>query len=141
MAACESYTWHGTTYTTSGTYTYNTTTAAGCDRLETLHLTISDVIETEFTQQVCNSYTWNGQTYNTSGNYTQQFVSVQGCDSIVTLHLTISDAIQTEFSQQACENFTWNGTTYDASGDYTNVIPTPGTARLTPVRAPTPSKR
>jgi hypothetical protein len=38
--ACGPYTWNGQTYTQSGTYTYNGTTANGCDSSATLVLTI-----------------------------------------------------------------------------------------------------
>lgn len=41
VTACGSYVWNGTTYTTSGTYTYTTTNAAGCDSIASLSLTIT----------------------------------------------------------------------------------------------------
>ena len=41
QTACGSYLWHGTTYATSGIYTYKTTNAAGCDSTVTLNLTIT----------------------------------------------------------------------------------------------------
>ena len=45
--ATGSYTWHGTTYTASTTTaTFDTTNAAGCDSLTTLHLTIIPAINT-----------------------------------------------------------------------------------------------
>ena len=40
-SACYEYVWHGESYTASGDYTYTTTTAAGCERVEVLHLTIT----------------------------------------------------------------------------------------------------
>jgi len=40
VTAYESYVWNGTTYTKSGNYTFETTNAAGCDSVATLHLTI-----------------------------------------------------------------------------------------------------
>jgi hypothetical protein len=42
--ACGSYTWNGNTYTQSGTYTYQTTNAAGCDSTATLELTVESEI-------------------------------------------------------------------------------------------------
>lgn len=39
--ACGSFIWNGTTYTSSGTYTYTTTNAAGCDSIATLNLNIT----------------------------------------------------------------------------------------------------
>jgi lysophospholipase L1-like esterase len=38
--ACNSYLWNGTTYTSSGTYVFNTTNIAGCDSTATLNLNI-----------------------------------------------------------------------------------------------------
>ena len=37
--ACDSYEWHGETYTTSGMYTYEYTNADGCPSVDTLYLT------------------------------------------------------------------------------------------------------
>lgn len=42
--SCSSYIWNGTTYNTTGTYTYTTTNVAGCDSTATLNLTIEDLI-------------------------------------------------------------------------------------------------
>jgi len=39
-SACESFTWHGVTYTQSGSYNDTLQTSAGCDSIVTLHLTI-----------------------------------------------------------------------------------------------------
>ena len=41
--ACSTYTWHDSTYTSSGDYNYKTINAAGCDSTVTLHLTISNM--------------------------------------------------------------------------------------------------
>ena len=92
--SCESYTWHNTTYTESGTYTYTHEDANGCTQVDTLHLTIDVDVVTEFTVTTADTcYIWNGQTYCTSGDYTQSFETVDGCDSVVTLHLTITVGI------------------------------------------------
>jgi len=42
ITACNSYTWNGITYITSGSYTYSTTNANGCDSTATLNLTINN---------------------------------------------------------------------------------------------------
>jgi len=41
VTACDNYSWNGTIYDTSGTYTYTTTNAVGCDSTATLNLTIA----------------------------------------------------------------------------------------------------
>ncbi len=67
VTACNSYTWtaNSMTYTTSGTYTANLTTASGCDSVATLNLTINtidtSVSQTDFTltaNQAGATYQW-----------------------------------------------------------------------------------
>ena len=48
LTACDSLVWNGTTYTTSGTYTYTTTNMSGCDSIVTLNLTITPTEDATF---------------------------------------------------------------------------------------------
>jgi len=91
QTSCDSYTWSvdGTTYTTSGTYTYLTTNAAGCDSVVTLDLTVNYSTTSTDNQVACGSYTWDGAAYTASGAYTNTYTNVAGCDSVHTLGLTI----------------------------------------------------
>ena len=119
VTACDSYEWNGQTYTEGGTYTYTTTSVAGCDSIVTLHLSISPTLTAEETITACDSYEWNGQTYTQSGEYVYTTIAANGCDSIVTLHLTISPTLTAEETITACDFYEWNGQTYTQSGDYT----------------------
>ena len=119
VTACDSYEWNGQTYTEGGTYTYTTTSVAGCDSIVTLHLTISPTLTAEETITACDFYEWNGQTYTQSGEYVYTTIAANGCDSIVTLHLTISPTLTAEETITACDFYEWNGQTYTQSGDYT----------------------
>jgi hypothetical protein len=90
ITECSGYSWNGQTYTASGTYSFSTTNAAGCDSTATLVLTIGNNSSTT-TAATCGSFTWtNGTTYTASGSYTQTLVNAAGCDSLVTLNLTIN---------------------------------------------------
>ena len=121
LESCDTYTWNGTTYTASGTYTYTTTSANGCDSTATLNLTINQTTFGTDTQVHCEEYTWiDGITYtatNTTASFT--LTSSTGCDSIVTLDLTILETTESTTSEVSCDTYTWNGTTYTASGTYT----------------------
>ncbi len=91
--ACNSFTWFGVTYTatpdTAPTHTFST--AAGCDSIVTLHLTINRSTSSTTTVTANNSYTFNGVTYTASGTYTQTgFTNAAGCDSSAVLVLTIN---------------------------------------------------
>lgn len=118
VSVCDSYSWNGNTYTSSGTYTYNTTNAAGCDSVASLVLTITPSTSNTSSASACDSYTWsvNGQTYTSSGSYT----SVAGCNTEI-LNLTITASTYNATPVSACDSYTWavNNQTYSTSGAYT----------------------
>ena len=62
--ACDSYEWNGSTYTSTGTYTYTTTNGANCTNTATLNLTVNaSTTDGGLTHTACDSYEWNGSTY------------------------------------------------------------------------------
>ena len=90
LSACGSYIWNGTEYTQSGDYTYSHPDTNGCTQVDTLHLTIHLLQQSEFTVEVPDDcYIWNGTEYCTNGDYTQVLTDEFGCDSTVTMHLTL----------------------------------------------------
>ncbi len=125
VTACDSYTWHGVTYTQStnnATYRIPEGAASGCDSVITLHLTILNKVLNEFSASNCISYEWNGQVYTSSGDYTQTFPAANGCDSVVTLHLTIKQPVTKTVNIVDCDSYTWIDQTYTTSGDYTRTF-------------------
>ena len=66
VSVCDSYTWNGTNYTSSGVYTGP---IVNCT-IQSLNLTITPSSTNTTTASAVGSYTWNGQTYTTSGVYT-----------------------------------------------------------------------
>ena len=119
VTVCDSYEWNGTVYTQSGTYTHDGTTAAGCDMLETLYLTVNASTTGIETVTACDSYEWHDSVYTASTDEsTYQTTNAAGCDSTVTLHLTVNAATASEESETACNYYTWHGETYTVSGDY-----------------------
>ena len=121
---CDSYTWHGTEYTSGGTYQYETTTAQGCPRIETLHLTINYSEIEDFTATACDSYTWHGTPYIVSGTYTFETTTAEGCPKTETLHLTINDFVYNDWYAESCTSYAWNGETYFETGDYVQTLTT-----------------
>jgi parallel beta-helix repeat protein len=122
--ACTSYTWaiNGTTYTTSGTYTYDTN-VNGCTHTDYLHLHLNQVLYFSQTATACNSYTWqrNGQTYTQSGTYTYNDPNAGACGSVETLILTINNNTTTTTDISVCTAYHWaiDNNTYYTSGTYT----------------------
>ena len=119
QTACNSYTWNGTTYSSSGTYNYTTTNSKGCDSIAILHLTINNSFYYTDVKEQLDSFIWiNNIKYYNSTSDSITFVNQYGCDSIIYLDLTI---INTEVSYTtfvACDSYTWNENTYYNSGSY-----------------------
>lgn len=89
----QSYT-HGTqTLTTTGQYPEMFTTAAGCDSIVTLYLTVTSQLTNSISDSIClgESYVLGTQTLTATGIYDEMFQTAGGCDSLVTLNLTVLD--------------------------------------------------
>ena len=125
-----SYTYLGTTYTQTGTYTVVIKNAAGCDSIITLNIGIGGKckLETEWTDYICKDgeYVWNSSTYTSPGDYTQTFETTAHCDSVVTLHLLEAKPASTSFSASICEGdyYKWNGEKYDTEGPHAQTLTT-----------------
>ena len=116
---CESYEWHGMTYTNSDTYTYEYTNATGCVSVDTLHLTVNHGTHNVNDTIVCESYEWHGMTYTNSDTYTYEYTNATGCVSVDTLHLTVNHGTHNVYDTTVCESFEWHGMTYTNSDTYT----------------------
>jgi hypothetical protein len=99
--------------TPSGSYTLRRATAAGCDSIVTVQLTVVSVYHHRDSAEICTNdlpYTHANATFDVgtaSGVYPLRFKSVSGCDSIVDLHLTVNASPQlTVVSPSACANDT-----------------------------------
>ncbi len=117
IVACDSYTWHGTTYNSSITGPlYDAPDIPSCDSLVVLHLTVKHSTEGTETLSACDSYTWYGNTYTASTTApTHHLTNAVGCDSTAHLSLTIRYSTEGTESHTACDNYTWYGNTYTAS--------------------------
>ena len=107
VEACDSYTWHGSTYTQSGFYDYQTTTQYGCQRVEHLPLTIHYSDTVDFNVTACEEYTWHGTTYTESGNHTFNTTNQYGCNRLERLFLTISDSYREVLPVTECDSYFW----------------------------------
>ncbi len=145
--ACDSFTWHGVTYTetpvTDPTFTMVGGNANGCDSTVTLNLTVNHTSAGDTTAVVCDSFTWHGVTYTETPETDPTFTFVggnaSGCDSTVTLHLTINHATAATDSHEACNAFTWiDGVTYTESPTPPRTSPPAATTSLGTASPTTP---
>ena len=128
--ACDSLLWKGEWRYATGDFEYQTTNAAGCDSIVTLHLTINHPTSGEVTLEECDSVLWNGEWRKESGDYEYHTTNAAGCDSTAILHLTIHKAVMVQLPDTAvCETdfgyeYVWSDpvlgdTTIRHSGTYT----------------------
>lgn len=123
---CDSYYWHGTDYTESGTYTFVVQTPGACDSTLMLHLTVNSSDTTYLNITACDEYGWYNTIYTEPGVYSHLEQSVAGCDSLLVLNLDISGSFSSEENVTACNDYFWRGTTYTESGIYTDFVQTSG---------------
>lgn len=116
------YTFGDTTLSTTGVYTHNFGTAAGCDSIETLTFTVKPVYDTTIYMTVCDSVRWYNTTYRTSGVYPVTLTAANDCDSIVRLNLTVNHSKDTTINVVACDSYVWNDSTYRTTGVYTKTF-------------------
>ncbi|THU30356.1 hypothetical protein FAM09_29815, partial [Niastella caeni] len=122
------YTWNGAQYNAAGTYKDTLTSAAGCDSISTLILTVNNVLSDTTRTTICANqlpYTWSGKTINTAGTYRDTLTSAAGCDSISTLILTVNNVLSDTTRTTICANqlpYTWNGAQYNAAGTYKDTL-------------------
>jgi len=119
ITACDTFTWDGGTYDSTGFYTKNYSSANSCDSTVTLDLIINKSSTTTIPITACDTFTWDGVTYDSTGFYTKNYSSANSCDSTVTLDLIINKSSTITIPITACDTFTWDGVTYDSTGFYT----------------------
>lgn len=120
--SCNSYTFNGKTYTSSGSFIDSFTNVYGCDSVITTNLTINKDSKSTLTQTGCDSLVINGQSFSNSGTYNQTISNYYGCDSAITLNLTIKKSTGSTITTSACDTYKLNTQTYTSSGKFTQVI-------------------
>jgi len=132
VTACDSYLWNNTglTYSSGGNFIDSNISAAGCDSIVTLNLTINSGNSGSEAVTACDTYTWatNGQTYTASGSYVDTLTNASGCDSIATLNLTITSGLSSSETVVECDTYTWplNSSAYTVSGSYVTTVTSTG---------------
>jgi gliding motility-associated-like protein len=125
----QTYPFNGQSYTTSGMYTANLTTPAGCDSIAQLNLMVTSIITNTIAPIICigSSYSIGGDNLTTAGTYTYTFPSSAGCDSVVTVNLQVENAIITPLTVTICEGeqYTVGSSSYSSTGDYQDSFVTP----------------
>ena len=118
---CDTYSWNGNVFNSTGIYVDTMSSIIGCDSVVTLNLTIYYSSISHDTVSVCDSYLWNGILFDSSGVYIDTIVNNVGCDSIMYLHLSVNANFSNHIANE-CNDYLWNGVLYDSSGIYIDTL-------------------
>ena len=126
LVACDSLTWHDSTYTASTFNShFSTLNSYGCDSTVTLHLTIHHSYAAEETITACDTLYWMDNMFTATADTTEQLTTVGGCDSITRYHLVVNHSVMSIiFDTATSETYVWNDTVYTSSGTYMQVFST-----------------
>lgn len=104
--ACDTLTWNGVTYDTSGVYIRTLANMYGCDSVVVMDLTVDPSSLTLFSDSVCQNSTYNGHGFSLSEDETSESglstfdrtLSNQfGCDSVIRLNLYVKPIVTPNF--------------------------------------------
>ncbi len=105
MTICSSelpYTWNGIDVTSAGIYNTTLNTAAGCDSLLTLNVSVEPVISDTLKLTVCETelpFTWKGQQFTQADTVTLNVPSMSSdCDTLRILELSVEPEILVSLS-------------------------------------------
>ena len=118
------YSWNGSAYSTSGTYSKHLTSSIGCDSIATLILTEKLPTSSTTNVEICSSefpFTWNTSSYPVAGTFTKTFTNKAGCDSVATLVLKEKIPSSSTHNKTICFKelpYTWDGRTFTQEETY-----------------------
>lgn len=126
LVACDSLTWHDSTFTESTfNFQLSTLNSFGCDSTVTLHLTIHNSSFAEETIAGCDTLYWRDALITASTDTTEHLTTTGGCDSITRYHLVVNhSAMNIIFDTTTSNTYVWNDSVYTSSGTYMQVFST-----------------
>ena len=126
IASCDSYTWNGNTYYSSGTYSDTTIYSTGCINIDSLVLIINNSTGWQQSFSICDgdSVVVGNSVYDTIGNYVDTLTASNSCDSIVYTNVSMTPPVIWQQSFSICDgdNVTVGNSVYDTTGNYIDTL-------------------
>ncbi len=111
--------WRGAEYNLSGVYYDSLQTAAGCDSVYTMALTVNPTYHFTDNMTFCqmnSTYNYHGEVISlaqpvANAEVIAVFATESGCDSVYTLTYTVNPVYSFEETAETCDNepYVWNG--------------------------------
>ncbi|MDH3652429.1 MAG: gliding motility-associated C-terminal domain-containing protein [Saprospiraceae bacterium] len=115
-------------YSETGSFIDTLTTAAGCDSIVHLDLTVSPHFLVTEIDTICSGqfYLLGTDTIRESGRFSKNLISTHGCDSIVEISLTVTDQLTTLLTDTFCpgSSYLFYRDTIRAPGTYSQILTT-----------------
>ncbi|MCQ2325457.1 MAG: hypothetical protein MJZ58_04630, partial [Paludibacteraceae bacterium] len=119
--------WHGQSLEMAGTYYDYNKTAAGCDSIYELHLTVSKLAD--YTFEICQTelpyQLPSGKLINAAGIYPDTIRDSKGQDSLIYKYrVIVNPVLRGELSVSICEGdfFLWKGDSLRVGGNYKDTL-------------------
>lgn len=114
-------------YNIGGTYTYAFTSAAGCDSLVTINLTVVDAFEpVDQEVEICagETYEAGGNIYSETGSYEVIWSTASGCDSTIMLNLVVNETDELSTTALLCDSefYIFGNQNIIQSGTYSHIF-------------------
>jgi gliding motility-associated-like protein len=116
---------NGNVVSVAGNYTNNLSTAAGCDSIIQVQLSVIPVSQSTSTVHLCQGESYvlpDGSVTTMSGGFNFTFTGANGCDSIIIVNVFVHPTYNININVVACDNQTIidpNGNPITQSGNYT----------------------
>ena len=111
-----------TTFSDSGSYTFDLQNQNGCDSIVVLALDVTPIADQVIDSTICvgESVVIGTSVYTATGTYVDTLLSPAGCQSITTLNLSVIVPSRDTVRQVVCsgQNITVGGQTFDTTGVY-----------------------
>jgi len=114
------------TYDQAGTYQQVLTSAAGCDSILNINITVSPVYNIPVERTICKGsrVMIGNNVFTQAGIYTVHLLSKDNCDSTVVLDLKVLDTSMTYLNVQICEgkSYVFGSRTLTTTGTYKDTL-------------------
>jgi gliding motility-associated-like protein len=120
LSVGDSVFWNG------GNYVVRTRSAAGCDSIINVNLTVLPADTTLLDITLCNGeyYVHQADTFSTSGVYARRHINRFGCDSLIFIDVKVLPPIETNINDTICfgQSRTVGSSVYTLSGTYVDTL-------------------
>ena len=121
-----SFNFGGSQISAAGNYREVLSSAAGCDSITRLQLSVLDTLTASIAEAICDgdSFLFAGSSLMDAGTYTDVTTSSLGCDSITTLVLSVIPIDNETENATICsgESYSFAGQVYSTAGSYSSTL-------------------